>query len=165
VSETSQAAVKGDGPRTRLPLAAIIAGIVGLLAVVLAVSVLALRSSLSHIGLAINGAKLSAVASCTTDSRSIETALQAYAAKNMGSYPAMLAPWSAASYASNYLLLTGSTNGGPYLATVPSTTNYVIEYDSSGHVWVEAPGRYDQTYNPSQSFDADDPVACAVASS
>jgi hypothetical protein len=26
-------------------------------------------------------------------------------------------------------------------------TDYVIEYDGSGHVWVEPTGQYDTTYN------------------
>ncbi len=33
--------------------------------------------------------------------------------------------------------------GGPYLHNPPSTTRYIVEYDSSGHVWIAPPGAYD----------------------
>ena len=44
----------------------------------------------------------------------------------------------------------------------PATTQYVIEYDAAGHVWVAPPGAYEAGYNPGQSFDAD-PNICLAA--
>jgi hypothetical protein len=61
----------------------------------------------------------------------------------------------------NFSPLTSTHDGGPYLRTAPATTHYVIEYNSSGKVWVEAPGVYDTRYNPSRSFNASG-LACAV---
>jgi hypothetical protein len=35
------------------------------------------------------------------------------------------------------------------------TTHYVLEYGSSGNVWIEPPGQYDTSYNPTHgSFNA-----------
>ena len=42
-----------------------------------------------------------------------------------------------------------------------STAHFVVEYDSSGHVWVAPPGAYD-TYNRGQDFDAN-PDVCLAA--
>ena len=56
-----------------------------------------------------------------------------------GSFPSP-APWSAAAYAANFAPLTAAGGGGPYLSKPPDTRFYVIEYDSSGHVWVAPPG-------------------------
>ena len=37
------------------------------------------------------------------------------------------------------------------------TTDYVVEYDGSGNVWVEPPGQYDTSYNAAHGS----PQACA----
>ena len=72
------------------------------------------------------------------------------------------APWSAATYATNFQPLTTAAGGeGPYLPTPPATKFYVIEYDSSGHLWIAPPGAYSPTYNPGQSFT--NPNVCLAA--
>jgi len=99
------------------------------------------------------------IASCGADSRSVAVALQAYDAVN-GAFPTPSAPWSAATYAANYTPLTSATKGGSFMRVAPSTTHYVVEYNSSGNVWVEPPGQYDAAYNPAHSVD----VAAVCAS-
>ncbi len=102
------------------------------------------------------------VAACESDAKVLEVALQAYMAQK-GAYPSPPSPWSAATYAANFTPLTSAAGGdGPYMPRAPSTTSYVIEYDSSGHVWVAPPGSYGATYNPGQSFDAN-PNICLTA--
>ena len=130
----------GDG----LALAGLLIGILGLLGIALVVPfALTVKSSVEK---ALN----TQVASCRADARSVQSALQAYRAQNL-SYPPLLAPWSTTSYTTNYAVLTsGGIRGGPWLRSAPSTSNYVIEYDSSGHVWVEGIGNYDPVYNPLQ---------------
>jgi hypothetical protein len=101
------------------------------------------------------------VAACQADAQSVEVAVQAYQAQK-GAYPSPVSPWSTATYAADYTPLTSSADGGPYLHNAPRTTYYVIEYDSSGHVWVAPPGIYQPTYNPGQSF-AGNPDICLAA--
>jgi hypothetical protein len=93
----------------------------------------------------------SAVAACEADAKNLEVALEAYMAQN-GSFPTPPSLWSAATYSSNFAPLTGLDHGGPWLHSAPATTNYVIEYDASGHVWIAPPGSYG-TYNPGQDID------------
>ena len=103
------------------------------------------------------------IASCKADAKSVETALEAYRAQNHESYPPLLAPWSAASYETNYSSLTTATsNGGPWLRVAPATSNYVIEFDSKGDVWVAGFATFDSAYNSAQNFDLN-PNACNVA--
>jgi hypothetical protein len=101
------------------------------------------------------------VAACQADAQSVDVAVQAYQAQE-GAYPSPASPWSAATYAADYTPLTSSAGGGPYLHTAPGTTHYVIEYDSSGHVWIAPPGSYQPTYNAGQSFDGN-PDICLAA--
>jgi len=100
------------------------------------------------------------VAACQADAQTLETALEAYMVQK-GSFPSP-APWSAATYAANFEPLTAAGGGGPYLPRPPGTKFYVIEYDSSGHVWVAPPGSYGATYNPGQSFGASTDVCLAA---
>ena len=79
-----------------------------------------------------------------------------------GAFPTPPSPWSAATYATNFGPLLSASGGGPYIPNPPGNRFYVIEYDSSGHVWVAPPGSYGATYNPGQSFDAD-PNICLAA--
>ena len=79
-----------------------------------------------------------------------------------GAFPSPPSPWSATTYAANFAPLTSATDGGPYLHNPPSTTSFVIEYDSSGHVWVAPPGTYGAIYNPAQSLD-NNPNYCLAA--
>lgn len=116
----------GDG----LALAGLLIGIVGVLAVALFLSITVAVTS------TINAGRSNSIASCRADAKSVETALDAYRAQN-NQFPTLIAPWSPATYVSNYSSLTSAnSNGGPWLRSAPSTNDYVIEFDSDGHVWV-----------------------------
>jgi hypothetical protein len=91
------------------------------------------------------------VAACEADGKTVEIAVEAYMAEK-GAYPTPPSPWSATTYVGNFSPLTSAGGGGPYLAKPPGTANYVIEYDSSGDVWVAPPGAYGATFNPGQSM-------------
>ena len=86
------------------------------------------------------------VPQCNADFKIVEVATAAYNAQNQAS-PVPPSPWSAATYDRNFGPLLSQKGGGPFLAQVPEATHYVIEYDSSGNVWVEPPGQYDSSYN------------------
>jgi hypothetical protein len=101
------------------------------------------------------------VADCEADAKSLEVALGAYMAEK-GAYPSPPSAWSAAAYVADFQPLTSAGGGGPYLPVPPSTNFYVIEYDSSGHVWIAPPGSYHAAYDPGQSFDAN-PNVCLAA--
>src|SRR5579872_763166 len=124
-----------------LATAGLVIGIIGLLGAALVVGVGALVSQ---------NARNNQIASCRADAESVNTALQAYQAQ-IGRFPNVPAPWSASTYVNNYAPLTdtGANGLGPWLRVAPSTTHYVVEYDSQGNVWVDGPGRYDASYNPS----------------
>ena len=102
------------------------------------------------------------VSDCEADAKSLEEALGTYMAEK-GAYPSPPSPWSASAYAADFSPLTEAAGGvGPFLPHAPATTSYVIEYDSSGHVWVAPPGSYGALYNAGQSFSAD-PNTCLAA--
>ena len=83
---------------------------------------------------------------CESDFKVLEVALEAYAAEhNANLVPP--AAWSAATYTHNFAPLDTSKNGGPFLNQPFETTHYVLEYDSSGKIWVEPPGTYDPSYD------------------
>lgn len=104
-----------------------------------------------------------AVASCDADARAVVAAVEAYQGQN-GSYPSVPSPWSAINYVTNLSPLTNRTNnGGPYLSVAPATTQYVIEYDSEGRVWVGPPGTYDRSYNFTEDYVGSNTNACNVA--
>jgi hypothetical protein len=118
----------------------------------------------SSLGSGIGGVPSAALAAgCEADAKIVETALLAYQAQN-GAFPAPPSPWSSATYTANFAPLTSAAaKGGPYLtAGIPNTAHYVVEYDATGHVWVEPPGHYDSSYNPAHTLDA--PTACADVS-
>ena len=79
-----------------------------------------------------------------------------------GSFPTPPSPWSASTYDANFDPLTSAAGGGPYMPAPPPNQFFVIEYDSSGHVWVAPPRSYQATYNAGQSFDAN-PNICLAA--
>jgi ethanolamine utilization microcompartment shell protein EutL len=108
-------------------------------------------TSTSTAGATFGQGEAAVIAACQSDWNSVEVALQAYDAE-MGSYPTPPSSWSAATYAANYTPLTASGHGGPFMASAPLTTHYVIEYDTAGHIWVAPPGKYDAAY--SQARDA-----------
>jgi hypothetical protein len=143
----------GDG----LALAGIIVGLVTL--VVAAIAIALWISLLTVVHSAIIATNTTG--QCEGEVRSVEIAVTAYHAQT-GKFPTPPAPWSAATYASNYEPLTSATNSGPFLNVAPSPNNYVIEYDSSGNVWVAPPGQYGATFEPGQGFDTN-PSACQDA--
>jgi prepilin-type N-terminal cleavage/methylation domain-containing protein len=69
----------------------------------------------------------SAVAACNSDASSVNTAVQAYAAQNGGSFPA------------NVAALTASANGGPYLQNPPAGGTHYSITTTGGIVTVTAP--------------------------
>ena len=101
------------------------------------------------------------VADCEADAKVLEVALDAAMAEK-GTFPSPPAPWSAANYTANFSPLTSASDGGPFLHTPPSTTDYVIEYDAAGHIWIAPPGSYSATYNTGQDFDKN-PNICLAA--
>ena len=89
------------------------------------------------------------VPQCQSDFKVLEVAVAAYDAQaNANAQPP--APWSATTYDQNFAPLLSSKNGGPYMSGSFDTTHYVLEYDSSGNVWVEPPGQYDASFNPAR---------------
>jgi hypothetical protein len=99
-----------------------------------------------------------AIADCQSDSRDVEIALAAYQAAT-GAYPTPPAPWSAATYPTNFAPLTGSTPPGPFLKMPPGDDLYVVLWDSAGHIWVEPPGTFTPTYDAGN--DATNSATCA----
>jgi hypothetical protein len=97
------------------------------------------------------------VAACQSDALALSTALAAYQATR-GSFPTPPAPWSAATYPTNFSPLTGAAAPGPFLKMPPSDNHYVLEYDASGHVWAESPGTFDAAYDANN--DTTTPAAC-----
>jgi hypothetical protein len=99
------------------------------------------------------------IAACSATAKVVQTALAAYQAEK-GSYPTP-APWSAATYASNYEMLTTSGGSGPFIAEAPPTSSYIIAFDAAGHVWVAPPGAYGP-YSAGQDIDTH-PDICDAA--
>lgn len=97
------------------------------------------------------------VPECESDFKVLEIAIDAYDAQRHAD-PTPPKPWAASTYADNFRPLQESKNGGPFLSQSFDTTHFVVEYDSSGNVWVEPPGQYDTSYNPAHGSTA----ACAA---
>lgn len=98
-----------------------------------------------------SGSQADEVNSCESDFKVLAVAVQAYASSpnnQSGSYPAPPAAWSASTYTSNFAPLLAKTNGGPFMVGPLDPSQYVIEYDGAGHVWVEPAGTFDTTYDP-----------------
>jgi len=91
-------------------------------------------------------AGLAVVAACRSDVSDVQAALAAYQASS-GSYPSPPAVWSARSYPTNFGPLTNAPPPGPFLKMPPGDNHYVIMWDSSGRIWVEAPGTFSPTYD------------------
>jgi hypothetical protein len=100
---------------------------------------------------------LAVVAACRSDVSDVQAALAAYQASN-GSFPTPPAGWSAASYPANFGPLTNAPPPGPFLKMPPGDNRYVIMWDSSGHIWVEAPGTFSPTYEAAN--DGTNPSTC-----
>jgi hypothetical protein len=105
-----------------------------------------------------SSAQSGAVIACENDFKSLAVAVEAFSASpnnSTGAFPQPPAQWSAATYKSNFQPLLANENGGPYMHAPLDPTNYVIEYDGKGNVWVEPAGQYDTTYNPAHGSDKD----------
>jgi hypothetical protein len=102
-----------------------------------------------------------AVDDCEADAKVLEVAIDVSQAVR-GSYPTPPLPWNAVNYAANFAPLTSGSAGGPFMHSPPSTDDYVVEYDSAGHIWVAPPATYDAAYNPAQDFDTN-PDSCLAA--
>ncbi len=109
----------------------------------------------------VDTAASSSVSQCQGDIRSVAVAVDAYHAQK-GSFPEPPAPWSAQTYTSNYAPLTSGADGGPYIHVPPATGSYVIEYDSSGNVWVAPPGNFESEMQPDQTL-AGNAEGCELA--
>ncbi len=160
---------RGRDPRAT---AGLLIGVIGLLAVVpacssastpMAVSTTSHPTTSTSAPSSVTFAQGSSaeIAACEGDAKVLDVALEAYMAEN-GAYPSPAEPWSAATYVANFQPLTSATRGGPYLHNLFATTDFVIEYDSAGHIWVAPPGAYGATYNPGQDFDTN-PNVCSTA--
>ncbi len=97
------------------------------------------------------------VAACRSDVSDVQTALAAYQASN-GSYPSPPADWSAGAYPTNFGPLTNAGPPGPFLKMPPGDNHYVIMWDASGRIWVEAPGTFSPTYDAAN--DGANPSTC-----
>lgn len=100
-----------------------------------------------------------AVAACHSDVSDVQVALAAYQAST-GSYPTPPAAWSAATYPSNFSPLTNAPAPGPYLKMPPGDNDYVVLWDSAGHIWVEPPGTFTATYDA--AHDGSNPTTCST---
>jgi hypothetical protein len=149
----------GDG----LALAGIIIGFVTLAVsiVVLAIwiSLFVTVNSAIHSGL---DARNQEVAACQADAKTVEVALTAYEANPTGThaYPVPPTAWSATTYFANYGVLDNGPS--PFLRGAPDTSDYVVEFDSSGNVWVAPGGTFEPSFDAQQSFGSNE-NACAEA--
>jgi Domain of unknown function (DUF4190) len=139
----------GDG----LALAGIIIGFVTLVlfALLLAFWIAAFATIRSDVNSAASPQQAQLVAQCQADVKTVDVALAAYHAET-SSLPVPTTAWSAGSYASNYGPLTTGAQGDTFLSAAPATSNYVVEYDSAGDVWVGPPNSFEQSYNPNQDL-------------
>ena len=95
-------------------------------------------------------------ASCRSDAKTVESALEVYKVQHAFGYPTPASP-------TDYSPLTGTdTLGGPWLREAPATTHYIIAYDASGHVWVSPPSGL-VAYDAAHDYDLA-PNACNVSS-
>jgi general secretion pathway protein G len=110
-----------------------------------------------------NTSQSAAKASCLSDAKSVETAIEDYKAQHPGvqnatgsiGYPAD----------SSQLLQTDSVDGatvGPWLKTWPGTADYQISFNTLGSVWVTGPGS-SLSYTSSGDIDIYPNQACNVA--
>jgi hypothetical protein len=86
---------------------------------------------------------LADVVQCEKDWRIVSVALAAYNAQNHA-YPVPALSWSAANYVQNFTPLVADANHGPFMPEqyIPSTAHYVIDYDSTGKVWIAPPNTF-----------------------
>ena len=86
-----------------------------------------------------------AQAACKADAKSVETALESYKSQN-GTYPAPGSgnPSTLGGAITYYRPLTSTAGGGPWLRSAPSSSRYEVWFNSSGQVYVTAPGYLDR---------------------
>lgn len=104
-------------------------------------------------------------AACSTDAKSVETALEAYKSQN-GTYPTPGSgnPSTFAGSLTYYSPITSTSNGGPWLRTGPSSTHYEVWFNSSGQVYVTAAGTStDPGDNSTNDFDISNPNVCTTS--
>ncbi len=111
-----------------------------------------------------NTSTSAAIASCKSDAKSVETAIEAYKAQHPGTQTADGLHGYPAGGDWTELTTTGDPQGGPWLKGEPSTKDYQIEFNTSGQVWVAAPGTgVDTSYASTEDVDMNPNVACNVA--
>ena len=108
-----------------------------------------------------NTSTSAAEASCKSDAKSVETAIEAYKAQHPGPQTAD----GTSGYPINYtqLTTTNDPNGGPWLKAAPSTKDYQIEFNTFGSVWAVAPNAPSTSWTSSNDIDQNPNVACNVA--
>lgn len=148
----------GDG----LAVAGIIVGFVTLAAFGLVLAFwIAAFATFRSAGSGAVSAQASQIAQCQANVKIVDVAIEAYHAET-GSLPLPSAPWSEGSYTSNYALLTTGSQGDTFLATAPTTSHYVVEYDSAGDVWVAPANTFELSYDAAQDPGVN-ANACAAA--
>lgn len=106
------------------------------------------------------------ISSCKADAKTVEVAIQAYDAQT-GSFPST---WSQIISSTDIVntIVQGANNFpetttiGPYLRQQPSATHYVIQFNTAGNVWVNAPGSA-AAYATGNDYDLTGGTACDVA--
>ena len=98
-------------------------------------------------------ASSAAVASCNTDAKTVETAVEAFHdspgnTADSGNFPN--ASTGIPSGNSQLIAPASSNYGGPYLRSWPSSSHYTITLGTSGHVLVDGKD-YDSAVNPCSS--------------
>jgi hypothetical protein len=89
------------------------------------------------------------IQTCVADFESLRAALGIYKT-HVGEFPPLAKPWSPSSYKVNFGALLAHQNGGPFMQAALDPTQFVIEYDHSGNVWVEPPGVFEQAVDQSR---------------
>jgi hypothetical protein len=113
-------------------------------------------------GVSAVSAKEAAIAACQGDAESVTEALTAYRSELQRPDP-VPEPWSAQSYLLDYIDLMGLKIGNAHISVPPDTSKYVIEFDSSGNVYVEPGSTFSNSLNPADAFE-NNPGVCDVAS-
>jgi prepilin-type N-terminal cleavage/methylation domain-containing protein len=112
-----------------------------------------------------NTSQSAAKASCLSDAKSVETAIEAFKAQHPGPQNDSTADPMGYPANSGELLSSDTVDGatvGPWLKTWPGTADYQITFNTSGSVWVTGPNS-SLTYNASGDIDVYPNQACNVA--
>jgi len=109
-----------------------------------------------------------AIEACKADAKSVEVALEAYKAQNLGSYPAgPTSPTDVSNSSAGWgaLLGVGTGTGAPFLRAEPSTSHYLLWWtvgtnNTTAPLYIGASGTAYPAGTASNDFDATDGVAC-----